>query len=308
MTVEAWDVASRPRMTAARRRDLRDGLLFTAPFLLGALLLWVGPMLYSLFLLVQDWNLITPPEFVGLKNFQRLLDDERFHKSLYNTFYYTFFSVPLQLATAFSLALLLNQKMRGIGIYRAVFYLPSITPAVAFAVVWIQILNPEWGVLNQLLGFFGIGPVKWLFDPAFTRPAFVLMSLWLVGAQMVIFLAGLQSVPRELVDAAQIDGASVWQRFLNVTVPTISPIFFFNLVIGIIGSFQVFTNAFIMTKGGPQDATLFMILYIYNNAFEYFRMGYAATLAWILFLIIMLFTALQFRFARTWVYYEAESA
>ena len=295
------------RLTASQRRDLRDGILFTAPFLLGALLLWVGPMLYSLFLLVQDWNLITPPEFVGLKNFQRLAEDPRFSKSLYNTFYYTFFSVPLQLASAFALALLLNQRIRGIGIYRAIFYLPSITPAVAFAVVWIQILNPDSGILNQILGFFGIPRIKWLFDPVFTRPAFVLMSMWLVGAQMVIFLAGLQSVPRELIDAAQIDGANVWQRFRNITVPIISPIFFFNLIIGVIGSFQVFTNAFIMTKGGPQDATLFLILYIYQNAFQFFKMGYAATIAWVLFAIIMIITVVQFRFARTWVYYEAET-
>ncbi len=296
------------RLNASRRRDLRDGILFTAPFLLGALLLWVGPMLYSLFLLVQDWNLITPPEFVGLENFQRLAADPRFAKSLYNTFYYTFFSVPLQLVSAFALALLLNQRIRGIGVYRAVFYLPSITPAVAFAVVWIQILNPDSGLLNQILGFFGVPRIKWLFDPVFTRPAFVLMSMWLVGAQMVIFLAGLQSVPRELLDAAQIDGANVWQRFRNITVPVISPIFFFNLIIGVIGSFQVFTNAFIMTRGGPQDATLFLILYIYQNAFQFFRMGYAATIAWVLFVIIMLVTVVQFRFARTWVYYEAETA
>jgi len=296
------------RRHASRRRDLRDGILFTAPFLLGALLLWVGPMLYSLFLLVQDWNLITPPEFVGLENFQRLAADPRFAKSFYNTFYYTFFCVPLLLVSAFALALLLNQRIRGIGVYRAVFYLPSITPAVAFAVVWIQILNPDSGLLNQILGFFGVPRIKWLFDPVFTRPAFVLMSMWLVGAQMVIFLAGLQSVPRELLDAAQIDGANVWQRFRNITVPVISPIFFFNLIIGVIGSFQVFTNAFIMTRGGPQDATLFLILYIYQNAFQFFRMGYAATIAWVLFVIIMLVTVVQFRFARTWVYYEAETA
>ncbi len=296
------------RMSASRRRDLRDGLLFTLPFILGTLLLWVGPMLYSIYLLGQEWNLITPPEFVGLRNFQRLGEDPRFLKVLYNTFYFTFFSVPLQLVVAFALALLINQKMRGIGFYRVIFYLPSITPAVAFAVVWIQILNAESGILNQMLGLVGLPRIKWLFDPAFTRPAFVLMSLWLVGPQMIIFLAGLQSVSLELLDAAQIDGANTWQRFRNITVPTISPIFFFNLVIGVIGSFQVFTNAFIMTRGGPQDSTRFMVLHIYYNGFDEFRMGYAAVLSWILFLIIMIFTVIQFRFARIWVYYEAGSA
>ncbi len=304
------DTAAAPntRMSVARQRDLRDGLLFTLPFILGTLLLWVGPMLYSIYLLGQEWNLITPPEFVGFRNFQRLGEDTRFLKVLYNTFYFTFFSVPLQLVVAFALALLLNQPMRGIGFYRVIFYLPSITPAVAFAVVWIQILNAESGVLNQLLGLVGLPRIKWLFDPVFTRPAFVLMSLWLVGPQMIIFLAGLQSVSQELLDAAQLDGANAWQRFLNITVPTISPIFFFNLVIGVIGSFQVFTNAFIMTRGGPQDATRFMVLHIYYNGFDEFRMGYAAVLSWILFLIIMIFTVIQFRFARIWVYYEAESA
>ncbi len=296
------------RMSASRRRDLRDGLLFTLPFILGTFLLWVGPMLYSIYLLGQEWNLITPPEFVGFRNFQRLGEDPRFLKVLYNTFYFTFFSVPLQLVVAFALALLLNQKMRGIGFYRVIFYLPSITPAVAFAVVWIQILNAESGILNQLLGIVGLPRIKWLFDPAYTRPAFVFMSLWLVGPQMIIFLAGLQSVSLELLDAAQIDGANTWQRFRNITVPTISPIFFFNLVIGVIGSFQVFTNAFIMTRGGPQDSTRFMVLHIYYNGFDEFRMGYAAVLSWILFLIIMIFTVIQFRFARYWVYYEAGSA
>jgi multiple sugar transport system permease protein len=291
-------------MSAARRRDFRDGLLFTSPFLFGVLFFWVGPMFYSIYLVMQDWNLITPPEFVGLRNFERLLDDALVGKSLLNTAYYTFIGVPLQLAVAFSLALLLNQKVGGLSLYRTIYYLPSITPAVAFAVVWIQILNPEFGVLNSLLSLVGIQPIKWLFDPTWAKPAFILMSLWLTGFQMVIFLAGLQGVPKELHEAAAIDGATAWHRFWQVTVPIISPVIFFNLIVGIIGSFQVFTAAFIMTDGGPQDSTLFMVLYIYRNAFEYFKMGYAATLAWVLFLIIMVFTAIQFFFANRWVYYE----
>jgi len=303
-------VATRPRtrqrMSAARRRDLRDGLLFTSPFILGVLFLWVGPMLYSIYLVVHDWNLITPPEFVGVGNFARLLRDPLLGKSLGNTAYYTFIGVPLQLAVAFALAVMLNQQLRGMSLYRTVYYLPSITPAVAFAVVWIQILNPEFGVLNEVLGWVGLGPVNWLFNPAWAKPAFILMSLWLVGFQMLIFLAGLQGVPQSLLEAAEIDGANAWRRFWNVTVPVISPVIFFNLIIGIIGSFQVFTNAFIMTDGGPQDSTLFMVLYIYRNGFEYFKMGYAAMLAWLLFLIIMVFTAIQFVFANRWVYYEGK--
>jgi multiple sugar transport system permease protein len=293
-------------MSPAQWRDLRDGLLYTSPFLLGVLFLWVGPMLYSLYLMTQDWNLITDPKFVGLRNFERALEDPLVIKSLGNTAYYTFIGVPLQLFVAFGLALMLNQSVKGLSLYRTIYYLPSITPAVAFAVVWIQILNPEFGVLNNILGYVGIGPIKWLFDPAWSKPAFILMSLWLTGFQMIIFLAGLQGVPRELKDAAAIDGANTWGRFWNVTVPIISPVIFFNLIIGIIGSFQVFTSAFIMTRGGPQDSTLFLVLYIYRNAFEYFRMGYAATLAWLLFLIIMIFTAIQFFFANRWVYYEGK--
>ena len=307
-TSTALHTSSRPQqgMSAARRRDLRDGLLLTSPFIIGVLFLWVGPMLYSIFLLMQDWDLITPPKFIGLGNFVRMWNDPLVAKSLGNTAYYTFIGVPLQLLVAFGLALLLNQNVRGLSIYRTIYYLPSITPAVAFAVVWIQILNPEFGVLNNLIGLFGIAPIKWLFDPTWAKPAFILMSLWLVGFQMIIFLAGLQGVPKELHEAAAIDGANTWRRFWNVTLPIISPVLFFNLVIGLIGSFQVFTGAFIITKGGPQDSTLFMVLYIYRNAFEYFKMGYAVTLSWLLFLIIMVFTAIQFFVANRWVYYEGK--
>ena len=296
----------RRRMTAAQRRDLRDGLLFTSPFVFGVLALWIGPMLYSLYLVAHKWNMLAPPKFVGLGNFERMLNDPLVSTSLYNTAYYTFIGVPLQLLVAFALAIMLNQQIRGLGIYRTVYYLPSITPAVAFAVVWIQILNPEFGVLNEVLAWFGLGPINWLFDPRWAKPAFIIMTLWLTGFQMIIFLAGLQGVPKELQEAAEIDGANTWRRFLSVTIPIISPIIFFNLIIGIIGSFQVFTSAFIMTDGSPQNSTLFMVLYLYRNAFELFKMGYAASLAWVLFLIIMLFTAIQFFFANRWVYYEGK--
>jgi len=292
------------RMTMAQRNEFLLGLLYVSPFLLGLLLLWVGPMLYSVYLVMHDWNMLTPPEFVGFENISRLFTDELARKSLLNTAYYTFIGVPAQLTVAFALAVLLNQPIKGRAIYRTVYYIPSITPAVASAVVWLQILNQEFGVLNQVLKWFGISPVSWLFDPTYAKPAFILMSLWGVGPQMVIFLAGLQGVPQELIEAAQIDGANAWRRFWRITVPLISPVVFFNLVVGIIGSFQVFTAAFIMTNGSPQDSTLFIVLYIYRNAFEYFKMGYAAALAWALFWIIMFFTAIQFRIANRWVYYE----
>lgn len=299
-------IGTRKRMSAARRRDLRDGLLFASPFILGVLLLWLGPMLYSLYLVTQDWNLIRPPRYVGMRNFERLFSDPLVRKSLVNTAFFTFIGVPLQLTVAFLLALMLNQNVRGRGIYRTLYYLPAITPAVASAIVWVQILNPEFGVLNALLGMFGIGPIKWLFNPTYAKPALILMSLWFVGPQMIIFLAGLQSVPQQLLDAASIDGANAWGRFWHVTVPIVSPVILFNMIIGIIGSFQVFSSAFIMTGGGPRDATLFLVLYIYRNAFQFFRMGYAAALSWMLFAIIMVFTGLQFLVANRWVYYAGK--
>jgi multiple sugar transport system permease protein len=304
-TLTRTTTAPRRRMSTARRRDLIDGLLFASPLILGVLLFWIGPMLYSLFLVVHDWNLIRPPRYVGLRNFERLFQDPLVRKSLGNTAFFTFIGVPLQLTVAFILALMLNQGIRGRSLYRTIYYIPAITPAVASAVVWTQILNPEFGVLNSILGLFGIGPIKWLFDPTYAKPALILMSLWFVGPQMIVFLAGLQGVPQQLLEAAAIDGANAWRRFWHVTVPIVSPVILFNLIIGIIGSFQVFTSAFVMTGGGPRDATLFLVLYIYRNAFQYFRMGYAATLAWVLFVIIMIFTVLQFLLARRWVYYSS---
>jgi multiple sugar transport system permease protein len=295
------------RSSGIQRAEWRDGWLFASPFLLGVLVFWVGPMLYSLYLVVHEWDMLGPPQFVGLGNLQQAWEDPLFWKSLSNTAYYTFFGVPLQLAVALLLAIALNQGIRGQSIYRTIFYLPSITPAVASAVVWSQMFNVDFGVLNNILRVFGIAPVKWLFDPNVAKPAFILMSLWAVGPQMVIFLAGLQSIPAELQEAAALDGAGSWQRFRTITLPLLSPVLFFNLVIGIIGSLQVFTAAFVLTSGGPQNATLFMVLYIYLQGFRQFQMGYAATLAWILFWIIMFFTFLQFRVANRWVYYETRA-
>lgn len=291
------------RFSRLQRREFLFGLLFVSPFLIGVLLFWIGPMLYSVFLTTQKWNMIAAPQFVGLRNINKLLADPLVKKALLNTAYYTFIGVPLQLTVAFTLALMLNRNLKGRAIYRTIYYLPSLTPAVATAVVWLQILSQK-GLLNQFIANFGIEPINWLFQPAATKPAFILMSLWGVGPQMIIFLAGLQNVPQELMEAAEIDGASTWRRFLNITLPLISPVLFFNLVVGIIGSFQIFTGAFIMTNGGPQDATLFMVLYIYRQGFKYFDMGYAALLSWLLFFVIMVFTALQFRVSNRWVYYE----
>ena len=294
--------------SAVYRQRAWEGRLFALPFLLGFLAFWLYPLAYSVYLAFQEWDLLSAPRFVGAENFAQLLTDESIRISIYNTSYYTFLGVPLQLALALGLALLLNVKIRGQAIYRLLFYLPAMTPIVASAVVWMQILHPEFGILNSFLRGIGLEPVNWLFEPRAAKPAFILMTLWAVGPQMVIFLAGLQGVPESLYEAASIDGANRRQRFARITLPMISSITFFNLVVGIIASFQVFTTSFIMTNGGPQNATLFLVLYLYRNGFQYFKMGYASAIAWMLFVMIAAFTVLQFRLARRWVHEEGAPA
>lgn len=304
MTSHAVPTLQRMRGSSSRRQAVRHGLLYASPVILGVVLFWIGPMLYAVFLTTQDWNLITPPHFIGLDNIRTAIHDPVLWKSLTVTAYYTLVGVPIQLIAALALALLLNQEMRGRSVYRLVFYLPSITPIVASSVVFSQLFNTQFGAVNHILSWFGISPVNWLFEPKWAVPALILMSLWFIGPQMIIFLAGLQGVPENLMEAATIDGASAWQRFRNVVVPMISPTILFNLIMGIIGSFQVFAQAFIMTNGGPEDATRFLVLYIYQNGFQYFKMGYAATISWLLFFIIVIMTAIQFMLSKRWVYYE----
>jgi multiple sugar transport system permease protein len=299
-------IVKRRRPSGVQLAEWRDGWLFASPFLLGVLFFWVGPMLYSLFLVTQDWDMLGAPQYIGLGNIRRILEDELVRKSLGNTAYYTFIGVPIQLLIALLLAIALNQDLRGRSFYRTVFYLPAITPAVASAVVWNQIFNADFGVLNNILRLFGHPGIKWLFEPSVAKPAFILMSLWGIGPQMVIFLAGLQSIPRELYEAAQIDGAGTGRQFLYITLPMISPQILFNTVMGIIGSYQVFTASFVMTQGGPNNATLTMVLYLYRRGFLMARFGYASALAWVLFAIIMAITLLTFRSSRSAVFYEGQ--
>ena len=291
-------------------REAVDGWLFILPWLLGFVTLTLGPMLASAALSFMEWEVLTPPEWVGLGNFGEMFKDPLFWKTLWNTAYYTFLGVPIYLAASLVTALALNIKLRGIPIYRTIYFLPSLTPPVASALLWLWIFNPDFGLANHLLNNLGLPGQKWLYDVRLAKLCFIIMGVWGTGQQMIIFLAGLQGIPAELQEAASIDGANSWQRFWNITIPLLSPTIFFNLVIGIIGSFQVFTAVFIATggKGGPQNSTLFYVLYLYRNAFEYFKMGYASALAWVLFLIVMIFTLIQFRLAKHFVYYEAEEA
>jgi multiple sugar transport system permease protein len=296
-----------------RKSDRWAGYLFIAPWCVGFVIFTAGPMAASLLISFTSWTMLSPPSWVGLENFERLFTtDPLFFRSLWNTVFYVILSVPLSICLALGLALLLDQKVRGLSIFRTIFFLPSVTNVVAVSILWLWIFNPEFGLLNSALGAIGITGPLWLQSETWAKPALVIMSLWGVGGSMIIFLAALQGVPHELHEAAQLDGAGAARRFLHITLPMISPALFFSLVMGLIGGFQVFTQAFVMTgtaqpgsEGGPNNATLFMVLYLYKKAFMDFKMGYASALAWILFFIILVLTLVQRRIGQRWVYYEA---
>ena len=291
-------------MSRLAQREAIEGYLCILPWLLGFLIFQFGPILASFFFSFTDYNIVTY-RWIGLENFRRLFfEDDLFLKSLWNTAFYAAFSVPLGLATALFIAVLLNQKIPGVSLFRTMYYLPSVTPVVAMSVLWLWLFNPLYGLLNSLLGAVGIPGPGWLVDPLWSKPAFILMSLWGIGGAMVIFLAGLQGVPKELHEAATIDGASRWRAFWNVTLPLLGPVLFFNLIMGMIAAFQIFTQAFIITNGGPLNSTLFYVLYLFRQAFRNFRMGYASAMAWILFLIVLILTVIQFRFVGRHIYYE----
>jgi multiple sugar transport system permease protein len=291
-----------------RRWRVIEGYLFIAPWLVGFFLWTLGPMLFSAGLVFTDWELLTPIRWAGTANLERIVGDELFLVSLYNTAYFTFIAVPLQLLVALLAAVALNVPLRGVSLYRAAFYVPSVTPVVASVILWMWIFNSEFGLANSLLQVVGLPAQLWMLDPDLVKPVFIFMSLWVVGNQMVTFLAGLQSVPESLLEAADLDGANALKRAWYIVLPMISPVVFFNLIVGIIGSFQVFTTAYLATQGGPNNASLFYVLYLYQTAFRFLRMGYASALAWVLFLIILGFTLLQFRIANRWVYYEGKVA
>lgn len=286
-------------------REWLDGYIFAAPFLIGFTVFVAFPMLYSIWLMFQKWDLLTPPVFVGLKNIQRAFTDDLALKSLANSAIYTIFAVPVQLVISFTLAMALTQRIKLRSIYRAGFYLPIIIPIVATAVVWQRVFHPDFGILNAALGWFGIPPQKWLLDPVLAKPAFIFMSFWMIGRQMVIFIAGLGNIPVQLLEAAQIDGASKLRTIFRITIPLMTPLIFYNMVIAIINSFQTFVPSLIMTDGGPENSTLFVVLNIYRNGFQFFNMGYASALAWELFIIVVGFTIAQFYISNRWVYYES---
>lgn len=292
------------RLSPRERREEREFYLFIAPWLIGFLLFGIGPILGSALLSFTNWSFLSSPEWVGLDNYRRLMSDPLFYVTLRNTLYFGTGSVLLGVCLAFGLALLLNQKVAGMPVFRTIFYLPSVVSGIATALLWVNIFHPDFGLINYALGFIGIQGPGWLQSEEWVIPALIIMSLWGAGGTMLIYLAGLQSIPESLYEAASIDGAGPLAKFWNITVPMMSPVIFFNLIVGFISSLQAFVLILVMTDGGPADASLVYGLYIYRMAFQYFEMGYASALAWVLFIVIMAITALQFTLGQRWVYYE----
>jgi multiple sugar transport system permease protein len=290
-----------------RARDTFWFYVFASPWIIGFLLFNLGPMVASLYLSLTNYSVLMPTRFVGLYNYQEMLKDKYIGISIWNTVYYAGLAVPLGVITALTLALLLNNKnLRGRSFFRAAFYVPSIMPIVALSILWIWLLQPRFGLINTFLSIFGVNGPNWLGDPAWSKAGLVLMTLTGVGGNMVILLAALQGVPVHLYEAADLDGANWWNKFRHVTVPMISPAIFFTLIIGFIGSFQVFTQSYVMTDGGPADSTLFYVLYLFRHAFNYFKMGYASAMAWFLFIVVVVLTFVQFRLSSRWVYYGGQ--
>ena len=294
-----------PKTGTLRRRENIEGWLLASPWIIGFLVWTIGPMVFSAYYSFTEFDLISRPEWVGLRNYAKILTrDARTLHALKITTVYSVFSVPLRMLLALVLALLLNTKIRGLEWYRTVYYLPAVLSGVAVALLWKWVFSAEFGLLNLALSWFGIRGPAWLADQAWALPALILMSLWGIGGGMVIYLAGLQGIPVFLYEAARIDGANTLQQFFTITIPMMTPVIFFNLVMGVIRTFQIFTQAYIMTQGGPGRATYFYVYYLYRNSFDYYRMGYGAAMAWFLFAVILALTMLNFWLGNKWVFYE----
>ncbi len=293
-------------MRSFQRKEALSFYLAISPWLVGFLAFTAGPMLISLFASFTNWDLLTAPVWVGLDNYRDLATDSLFIQSMKVTLTYTAAYVPLDLTGGLLLALLVRPRFKGIGVFRTIFYLPTVFSGVAFVVVWLWMLNPNGGLVNLFLGWFGITGPRWLLDPHYALLSLVMMSFWGWGRSMALYLGGMQTIPDELYEASAIDGAGSVRQFFTITLPLLSPIIFFNLVLSVIATFQSFTSAFVATNGGPLDLTLFLVLYIYRQAFEFFHMGYAAALAWVLFAIVLVLTLLLMRSQKFWVFYLGE--
>lgn len=286
------------------RRNL-EGYLFASPWLIGFFIFTLGPFIAAFWISLHSWDILTPMRFIGINNYKILLADPLFWKSLRVTLVYAAAGLPLQLGLALLLAVLVNGKHVINYAYRAIFFLPAVSSGVATAILWRWMFNPEFGLINFGIRSVGLPPPPWLSSTDWALPAIILMSLWGVGSTMLIYLAGLQSIPEHLYESAAIDGANLWTKFRFITLPMMSSTIFFTFIIGIINSFQVFTQVYVLTSGGPDNSTLFYVLYMYQRSFQAFKMGYASALAWVLFLLILAITLIQFKLAGRWVYYES---
>jgi multiple sugar transport system permease protein len=286
--------------------------LFLTPWIIGFIVFGAGPLIGSIILSLTNYSLLSAPKFVGLQNYARLIADPLFYKTMINTIYFGGASVALSVVFTLVIAILLNQQVKGLWFFRMVFYLPSVVAGIATALLWKNILDPDFGMINLILGWVGIQGPAWLQDPAWAIPGLVLMSVWGAGNTIVIYLAGLQSIPPTMYEAATIDGAGWWARFMHVTIPMMSPVIFFNIITGLIGSLQAYVLILVMTQnagsgaGGPENSTLVIGLYIYKQAFQYLDFGYAAALSWALFVFIMIITLIQFVLGKRWVFYDGK--
>ena len=294
-------------------REHLEGYLFISPWILGMVLFALGPILASFGLAFTRWNLFTEPEYVGWANFQKLAHDPLFYKSVFNTIYYTVFAVPLGLVLALGLAMLVNHRLRGINFFRTAFFLPNVVAGIAMLLLWKWLFDPNFGLINLFLDWtglmvvfewIGIGRPQWISSRAGAMPGMIFMSIWGLGGSMMIFLAGLQNIPRELIEAAELDGAGPWKRFRYVTLPLLTPTIFFLMMVGVIASLQIFNQAYVMTQGGPAHATLFYVLYLFQTAFERFQMGYACAMALVLFIITLIVSLIQLAMGKKWVHYQ----
>jgi multiple sugar transport system permease protein len=291
-----------------KRKEALAFYLCISPWIIGFILFYLGPVIASFYFSLTNWDLLTAPKFIGFQNYVKIFTrDPLYLQSLKVTLIYTFTYVPLDLILGLMIALLLNRPIRGIGIFRTIFYLPSVLTGVAYVVMWMWIFNPQVGLINTLLKTIGVQGPRWLLDPKWALWALVLMSIFQVGRSMVIYLAGLQDVPKELHEAAAIDGANTWSRFWKITLPLLTPSILFNLIFGMIMTFQSFTNVYIATNGGPLDSTLFYVLYLYQKAFSLLEMGYASAMAWILFIMVLILTIIIFKTSGKWVFYRSET-
>lgn len=295
------------QMSKSARSEALAGYVCILPWILGFVCFVAGPIVASLIISFMKWDIVTPSKWAGLSNYTKIFtNDPDFIQSMKVTVVYAAVTLPLGLVLGLAISLLLNMKIRGMNIYRTLFYVPAVLPGVAVTLLWVWIFNPEFGLVNYILSLVGIHGPRWFFSPRWALPGLMLMSLWGVGGGAVIYLAGLQNIPPHLYEAAEVDGASRWQRFWKITIPLLTPTLFFQLVMGLIGSFQAFVASYVATGGGPLKSTFFYMLYIYNTAFRSLRMGYGSALAWILTILILLITIAVFRSSPHWVYYEAE--